>query len=590
MEKLLIDDKLKGIYFKSSNAIAITTGKILTTDYNSPIIEEIRLHIKNSVELLDGRFTGQLLPVEKVDQTVIDNHLENSLNRTLQGGVESNETDSIVAESYKDILTKAADIGSSDIHIELYEHETQIYAGVDGERILLIPIVREHDYGKRLFSYIFTSAAKDKDSDYVAKTPNNGRLTESLLINGELRTTYWRASYIPADKGGKITLRWLNKDLKIPKLDSNGWAPGHTAMYRQFLQYPSGVCVIAGKVGSGKTTTIASGLSEIDKSRTVHCLEDPVEFNLGVMQTVVSPNKTINEETESRGFAYYSKVLLRHAVDIEMHGEVRDHAGAMEVTRKGETGQLVLTTVHTSSVIGIAPTFIEQFNIPPSVVSAPDLMRLWVYQTLIRTLCPDCSLTASKARSYYESINEVDKFNHWERHLNTLCNDEIQNVRFRNPNGCNHCGHKGEKGRTAVVEMIVLDDEDREFILNKDYLAWQVALKNKGFKDIRWHTITKIKAGIIDIDTASKRINNLLPIPTNQVYKMLEDSISIASNDKINGDTEENEAQIIDESTIVSLNNDAIELESTEIEFSDINQKFEDDFLVTEEAPYESAN
>lgn len=524
MEKLLIDERLKSLYFKSNNAIAISSGKILTTDFTTPTIKDIRAYVKDSNELLDGKFKGSLLTVEIADKQIIENFLDSGLNRTHQDSTQEKESNSIVAENYIELLTKAANLGSSDIHIELYENETQIFAGVDGERIFLVPTVPEHEYGKRLFSYIFTSAAKSKRGDFVSNDPNDGRLIETLMVNGESRITIWRASYIPADKGGKITLRWLNKETELPTLESIGWTSGHIAIYRQFLNAPSGICIIAGKVGSGKSTTIACGLKEIDKSRTVHTLEDPVEFDLGVMQTVVTPNKTINDESESRGFAYYSKVLLRHAVDVEMHGEVRDHAGAMEVTRKGETGQLVLTTVHSSSGIGVAPTFIEQFNIPPSVVSAPDLMRLWVYQTLIRTLCTECSFNIDQARDFYQNSGDIDKFTHWETHLNTLCEGDIDQVRFKNPQGCKLCDHKGEKGRTAVVEMIVLDDEDREFILNKDYLAWQKALKDKGFKDIRWHTITKIKSGLIDIDTASKRINNLLPVSAKDVYATLEAS------------------------------------------------------------------
>lgn len=563
MEKLLIDERLKRLYFKSPNTIAINTGKILTTDFTEPNILDIRTYIKANIELLGGKFTGQLLPVEIADQEIINDYLDSGLNRTSQSIEQEQESNSIVAENYKEILTKAANLASSDIHIELYEKETQIYASVDGERISLVPTIPEHDHGKRLFSYIFTSAAKSKRSDYVANTPNDGRLIETLIVNGESRVTIWRASYIPADKGGKITLRWLNKETELPPLESIGWTDGHIATYRQFLNAPSGACIIAGKVGSGKSTTIACGLKEINKSRTVHTLEDPVEFDLGVMQTVVTPNKTINDESESRGFAYFSKVLLRHAVDVEMHGEVRDHAGAMEVTRKAETGQLVLTTVHTSSAIGIAPTFIEQFNIPPSVVSAPDLMRLWVYQTLIRTLCTECSFSINQARDFYQNSGDIDKFTHWEAHLKTLCEGDIEQVRFKNPKGCKSCDHKGEKGRTAVVEMIVLDDEDREFILHKDYLSWQKALKEKGFKDVRWHTITKIKSGLIDIDTASKRINNLLPVSAEDIYKTFEapsKNLVLTQNDteKIQDETieielSENESLIIDDDDFLEL-------------------------------------
>ncbi|WP_161493393.1 ATPase, T2SS/T4P/T4SS family, partial [Zoogloea sp. LCSB751] len=89
------------------------------------------------------------------------------------------------------------------------------------------------------------------------------------------------------------------------------------------------------------------------------------------------PNTPVKEGGEEmRGFSYYSKQTLRHDVDVEMHGEVRDKIGAMELTRKGETGQLMFTTLHTSSALGIAHTLTDQMHVPPAVIAAPALMRL----------------------------------------------------------------------------------------------------------------------------------------------------------------------------------------------------------------------
>ncbi|WP_178306566.1 GspE/PulE family protein [Vibrio algicola] len=529
MEKLLIDDKLRNFYYTSPLAIAVTSGKILVTDYSISTIDGIRDHIKNNDLLANGHYLGQLLSIEKVSKGIIDGFLDGGLNRTsIKKDIESG-SETLLGESYKDILTKAANLGCSDIHLELYETELQIYAEIDGIRRELIPTIPDAEHGHRLFSYIWTSKAKNKDSDYIRHTPNNGSLEENLLITGDMRLTNWRASYIPTNKGGKVTLRWLNKNVSLPQLTEIGWTPGHVAAYKEYLNFASGVCVIAGKTGSGKSTTLACGLKLLDKSRAVHTLEDPVEFNLGIPQTLVNPNKTINDEAEARGAAYYSKVLLRHAVNVEMHGEIRDHKGAMELIRKGETGQLMFTTVHTSSALGIAPTFIEQFNVSASVMSAPDLMRLWIYQTLIRTLCSECSFTQAQAQHYYDTQDSEEDNLYFEQlkiHTARLCGNEINNIRYKNPNGCHCCGYEGEKGRTAVVEMIVLDDEDREFIFSRNYLGWKEALLAKGFKDVRWHTITKIKAGLIDIDTASKRVNNLLPVAAKEVYSSFIDTIN----------------------------------------------------------------
>nr|WP_012219837.1 ATPase, T2SS/T4P/T4SS family [Vibrio sp. 23023]ABX77025.1 Hypothetical Type II secretion protein [Vibrio sp. 23023] len=526
METLLLDEQLKTFYFDNRTTIALESGAILTSRYDSPSLVPMRDYLTNNKTLLSGKFRGVLPTVTLVSQERIDTLLDLGLNH--DKSQVTTENDSYVAQRYRDMLTKAANLGSSDIHIELYEHETQILVGVDGRRVFLYDPIPEHDYGERLFSYIFTSAATEKDDDYVARNPNNGRLEETLIIDGERRETIWRASYIPANRGGKVTLRWLNANVSLPSLDDLGWNEGHVAQMRRYLTYPSGVCIISGKTGSGKSTALASALSEIDKTRAVHTLEDPIEFDLGIMQTTVSPDRTIHGESDPRGYGFYSKVLLRHALDVEMHGECRDEKGAMELVRKGETGQLMFTTLHTSSAIGIAHTLTEQMHIPPAVIAAPDLMRLWICQTLVRTLCPHCKMTHEQAKHYHTEHGTLARFTALADAAHQLCDGEVEQVRYRHEQGCNAC-KQGEKGRTAIVEMIVLDDEDRHFILNKDYLNWQTALKKKGFKDLKWHAMTKIKTGWVDIETASTRINHLLPLSSQDIYQTFSSSPAVPS-------------------------------------------------------------
>lgn len=259
------------------------------------------------------------------------------------------------------------------------------------------------------------------------------------------------------DGGGKITLRWLDKDLKIPTMEEMGYSQGHCDAFRRFVNGPSGNLLVAGKTGSGKSTLIAAILNIIDPSRSVQTLEDPPEFPLGIIQTQVQPRQKVAEDSsEYRDFTYYSPVMLRHDIDVEMHSEIRTHKGAMEVTRKGETGQLMLTTLHTSSAIGIAHTLTEQLNVPAAVVAAPDLMRVWAYQTLVRTLCPHCKVADAEADDIYQRHHEeqpddlLDEYRQASRQLDTVLSQggERDEVFWRNPAGCDRC-NKGEKGRTA---------------------------------------------------------------------------------------------------------------------------------------------
>ncbi|MFA0210242.1 GspE/PulE family protein, partial [Vibrio artabrorum] len=349
--------------------------------------------------------------------------------------------------------------------------------------------------------------------DFHVGTINNGRLSFVLDTPEGKRDTQWRLAYIPAkDKGGQCTLRWLNKETAIPTLDSIGWEVGHVRVMRDFMNSASGICLIAGQTSSGKTTTIAAALSEMKRQgRSINTVEDPVEFDLGVIQTSVTA-----KQGQDNHFNAYTKALLRHDVDIESHAEVRDERGAMNMCRKGETGQIMFSTLHTSSALGIAHTLNEQMHVPSALLAAPDLMKLWIYQTLVRTVCPHCALTLKQAKPAWTET-QTTRFATWLLSNPSLNPDTL---RFRHPDGCSQC-IAGEKGRTTLVEMVVLDDEDRAFILARDYLTWLTVLKAKGFKSVVDHANLKISRGEVDIFSAAGRVDGLFPKDTTAVYQGL---------------------------------------------------------------------
>ncbi|MGR5456178.1 ATPase, T2SS/T4P/T4SS family, partial [Vibrio alfacsensis] len=128
------------------------------------------------------------------------------------------------ASRSRHIFELAVQKGASDIHIELFKSETRIEARIDGRLIELIKPIQEYEYGELLIGYLFNDVSVDKDEDFYPTKSNNGRLSLLLDTNEGKRNTDWRISYIPAkDKGGQCTLRWLNKDVEVPKLDSLGW-------------------------------------------------------------------------------------------------------------------------------------------------------------------------------------------------------------------------------------------------------------------------------------------------------------------------------------------------------------------------------
>ncbi len=453
------------------------------------------------------------LSIKKTERSIIAQAFK-EISATTHTSLLDKEDLNAIAKRAHIILQDAVEREVSDIHIELYAHETRIEGRIDGKMRALQPIIPEHEYGKLLFGYLFNELAVDKDDDFYQTQINNGRIEIELTTPDGLRYTIWRLAYLPAkDNGGQLPLRWLNKNQTIPALEKIGWETGHVNIMRTFSHRASGVCILAGQVGSGKSTTIASTINELKgKGRSINTLEDPIEFDLGIIQSSV-----VNQNDDEDLMFKYAKALLRHDTDIESHGEVRDTKGAMNLCRKGETGQIMFTTMHTSSALGIAHTLNEQMHVPSALIAAPNLMKLWVYQTLVRTLCPHCKLTFDDAIPLLndEQLISIDK---WLLEQNDA---ELERaMRFKHPEGCEHC-NEGEKGRTSLVEMIVLDDEDRQFISNKDYLGWSNALRQKGFKPISEHALLKIKRGDIDLFTAAERVNGLITHSSNEAYQQL---------------------------------------------------------------------
>ncbi|BCL74181.1 exonuclease SbcC (plasmid) [Vibrio nigripulchritudo] len=502
----LFTEELKTIYFLNKDTVLLVNGVILTNNFESESVRKLKEYVKKHPE----DFLGVKCRVKKASDIELERYYKQDDTR------DEVEDMSEVKSRITEILQKGVDLGCSDIHIELYRTQTKVYAEVDGQR-QDIHSAPEYEWGHDMFSVLFTDLGENTDSDFSQSKSNNGTLELTLTDpkTNEPRSTSWRMSYIPAkDNGGKTTLRWTNGQQTIPELEELGWEDGHVHIMRKMMRSPSGLIIFVGKTGSGKTTSLAAVLEESKSlGRVMHTLEDPPEFDLGIMQTPV-PKDDVNGEDIN----YRSKILLRHAVGIEMNGEVRDNVGAMSVCRKAETGQLMYTTMHTSSPLGIPHTLHDQMGVPLSVITSADLMKLWVYQTLVPKLC-SCALSYEEIKDFYETKNleGFEEIESWYEYLKTELNS-VENVRFKHPVGCSKCNN-GTKGRTALVEMLIPEKIDREFIANQDYIGWQESLIERGYKTVRDHALLKIERGEIDVISASTKVDNLRPQSSSDIYR-----------------------------------------------------------------------
>lgn len=528
--KVVIDDTLSTYYHEDSSSFFFDNGEIWTTDYEAPRLKTIISYVQESKDLLEGQFFGKTPYVIKVLPDVLDAYRADlvSYDASRIDSLESYEGQetSEVKERLWLILQQAIDRGSSDVHIEVHKGHTSLYSRVDGSRVPIGNDIPDPSYGMGLFSVLFLDVATDKLADFAANTANAGRVEHPLRVSGELRNTIWRASYMPAkDNGGKVSLRWLNKTETIPPMAVLGYTRSHLEQFENFIRRSKGILLVSGVTNSGKSTLIASLIQrskELYPGRSHHTLEDPPEFDLGVIQTHVQCNQKVSEDgDEYKDYSYYIKVLLRQDPDFISVGEIRDHEVAMGTCRMGDAGQLVVATLHTSSAVGIGETLISQYKVDPAVLATPDLMCIWATQTLVRTLCKECKVPHHEAEKVYREEDFYGEYERGMKVINAMPGDD-SNIFWRHPNGCNKC-NDGEKGLTSCLEMIVFDDEDRTYLSNADYLGWHHSLHKKGFKELKDHAMLKVRQGLLDINTAYDRVPTMYKQAAEDVYNEMFD-------------------------------------------------------------------
>ncbi|KLV03494.1 hypothetical protein ABT56_18840 [Photobacterium aquae] len=526
---VVIDEYLKTIYLEDSSSLFFDNGHIWTVNLQAPRLQNIIDHVKESRDLLDGKYFGKSPFVRKVKNSVLDAYRTDlKKKQEVRDEIDfdiSNTSD--VKDRLWFIMQESIKRGASDVHIEVLKSSTRLLCRVDGVRVQIGDEIPDPNYGRSIFSVIFLDVAIDKLSDFSEAATNAGRIEVPLLVKGKLRNTIWRASYMPAkDHGGKVSLRWLNKNDSIPELEDLGYTDGQLAQFYKFIRRSKGVFLLSGVTNSGKTTLISSLIKKSKEQysgRSHHTLEDPPEFDLGVVQTHVQPHQKVAEDLdEYKDYGYYTKVLLRQDPDFISIGEIRDHNVAMETCRLGDTGQLVVATLHTSSAIGIGETLISQYKVEPAILATPDLMVIWATQTLVSTLCPHCKVSHNEVKEYYQSLNLESEYNRGMEifSLNKV-DEDLKDVYWKNPKGCSECNN-GQKGLTSLLEMIVFDNDDLKYLSNQDYLGWHKSLISKGYKELKDHAILKIKYGMLDVNTAADRVPTLIPQESHSVYlKML---------------------------------------------------------------------
>ncbi len=448
-----------------SNIFAIDDIKFLT-GYNVEVVVAPHDQIKRAID----RYYDKASNLDDIMGDFDDSDLE-----VVTGGddvdiseLAKESEDAPVVKLVNLILTDAVKKTASDIHVEPYEKEFRVRYRIDG---VLYEVMRPPMKLKNAI----TSRLKIMSTLDIAerRLPQDGRIKMKL---GRGKEMDYRVSVMPTLFGEKTVLRLLDKSNLQLDMTKLGFEQGQLKTFLDAIHQPFGMVLVTGPTGSGKTTTLYSALSELNKvSENISTAEDPVEFNLpGINQVQMHEDIGLN-------FAAALRSFLRQDPDIIMVGEIRDFETAEIAVKAALTGHMVLSTLHTND----APSTVNRLlnmGIEPFLVASS--VNAIVAQRLARKVCGECR----------QPDPEITK----EALLAAgLKEDELKGVSTVKGRGCNVCSNTGYKGRLAVYEVMRIGEELKEFVLNG---ASTTELKREairlGMVTLRRSALNKLKEGI----------------------------------------------------------------------------------------------
>lgn len=395
----------------------------------------------------------------------------------LRGNIEENETDADVSDApivqlVRSLIEQAVRQRASDIHIEALESKVRVRYRIDGA------LFEKMVYDNSLLPAISTRIKIMGGMDISEKRkPQDGRM--SIVVD---RQEYdIRISSIPTVHGEKIVMRISSKLNLTRNKKELGLAPDEMARFDHMMASPFGIIFVTGPTGSGKSTTLYTALSELNREEVnIVTVEDPVEADIEGINQIQVNNKV------DLTFASALRSILRQDPDIIMIGEIRDQETAGIAVQASITGHLVVSTLHTNNAVGtlnrMADMGVERYLIADSVVGV-------IAQRLVRKLCPHCR----KMRPASEEEKRI------------LRQNTDQEVNIYEPAGCKLCNNTGFFGRIGVFEIMEVNEEIRNLIAeNGTTEELEEAAKRSGMRTLRQNGIRYVLDGTTSIEEMLK--------------------------------------------------------------------------------------
>ena len=375
-----------------------------------------------------------------------------------------------VARLLNSLLHRAIQDRASDIHFEVFPGEFRVRYRVDGT-------LYEVEAPPSHLALPLVSRIKVLSNLDITETrvPQDGRI--ELVIDG--RAVDLRVATLPGISGEGCVMRILDRSSVNLDLKALGLQPAEEAILRELTQLPHGIVLITGPTGSGKTTTLYAMLQEANTPEVkIITAEDPVEYDIdGIVQVPVNPDIGVT-------YANVLRAVLRQDPDKILVGEIRDEETATVAVEASLTGHTVFSTVHTNDAPSTITRLVDM-GIAPFLISAT--LEAVVAQRLVRTICPDC-------RESYQPDEEVLMEFGPEAEM-------LKNATFYFGRGCSNCYHTGHKGRTAIYEIMIVDEQVRQCILSSGSSSDLRAIAQRsGMQLLRTSGIQAVLAGLTTVE------------------------------------------------------------------------------------------
>jgi type IV pilus assembly protein PilB len=428
-----------------------------------------------------GQALEELEPIQKIEDEKDSKGQPQALEPTIKA-------DAPVTKIVATILRYAVEGGASDIHIEATPEKVQVRFRMDGDLHTSLELPSKVHAAVVARIKILAQLRLDEK-----RKPQDGRFSASV----EGRRIDFRVSTFPTQNGEKIVMRILDSSKSISSLESIGFSKNDLAQIRDIIKKPYGIILISGPTGSGKSTTLFSMISELDReTQNVVSVEDPIEYEIpGVSQSQVRPEIGYT-------FASGLRSILRQDPDVIMVGEIRDKETAGLAIQAALTGHLVFSTIHTNTAAGVIPRLVDM-GVDPYLI-APTLIAA-IGQRLVRKLCPGAGVPLPVSESIQKMLEKdfVDLPDEFRKNLPEFKNFYEAGMTAECPNGT--------RGRMAVFEILKMDKDIEHVVLTSPYEEKvYAAARAKGMLTMREDAIIKALNGEIPFQEVNTLGGDLL--------------------------------------------------------------------------------